>query len=102
MNLWRHSGALLAAGLLAPLGATALALRPDWRAGWRERLGAGGRPEAGAIWVHGASVGEILAASRLIDRLLEAGLDRLLELGLDQLVVLGLDQLVVLAVLMVE
>ena len=73
MNLWRHSGALLAAGLLAPLGATALALRPDWRAGWRERLGAGGRPEAGAIWVHGASVGEILAASRLIDRLLEAG-----------------------------
>ena len=73
MNLWRHSGALLAAGVLAPLGAAALALRPDWRPGWKERLGVGERPEAGAIWVHGASVGEILAASRLIDRLLAAG-----------------------------
>ena len=73
MNVWRHSGALLSAGLLAPLGAAALALRPDWRVGWRERLGAGARPDAGAIWVHGASVGEILAASRLIDRLLGAG-----------------------------
>ena len=73
MNVWRHSGALLSAGLLAPLGAAALTLRPDWRAGWQERLGAGERPDAGSIWVHGASVGEILSVSRLIDRLLGAG-----------------------------
>ena len=65
MSAWRHSAALLSAAVGAPLGAAALALRPRWREGWRERLGLLDRQEPGAIWVHGASVGEILAAGRL-------------------------------------
>ena len=41
--------------------------------GLRERLGALPGLPPGAIWVHGASVGEILAASRLVDRLRKGG-----------------------------
>jgi 3-deoxy-D-manno-octulosonic-acid transferase len=70
---WRHSLAAVTAALALPVGLVALALRPSWRAGWRERLGVAGLRAPGAIWVHAASVGEITAAARLIDRLLETG-----------------------------
>jgi 3-deoxy-D-manno-octulosonic-acid transferase len=58
-----------------PVGLAGLALRPAWRVGLSERCGR--RPEnpAGAIWVHGASVGEIRAATSLMDRLRESGED---------------------------
>jgi 3-deoxy-D-manno-octulosonic-acid transferase len=77
-----HSVAAVAAVVAAPVVAGALVLRPGWRVGARERLGgvglggagpgAGASAASGAVWVHGASVGEILAATRLVDRLREA------------------------------
>lgn len=71
-----HSLAALAAlGALAP-GLFLLALRPGLRVGLGERLGLGFRRSElgpGCLWVHGASVGEILAASRLVDRLVGSG-----------------------------
>ena len=67
----------LGAGLLAvaatPIAAAALAVRPPWRAGLGERLGLRSPTVEGPVWVHGASVGEILAAIRLIDALSERG-----------------------------
>ena len=68
-----HGLSALAALALAPVAAGALALRPAWRVGLRERLGALPRLPPGAIWVHGASVGEILAASKFVDRLQKRG-----------------------------
>jgi 3-deoxy-D-manno-octulosonic-acid transferase len=68
-----HSVAALAAAAGVPLAAGALALRPAWRVGIRERVGRVPRLPPGAVWVHAASVGEILAASHLIDRLREGG-----------------------------
>jgi 3-deoxy-D-manno-octulosonic-acid transferase len=65
---------LLAA--LALAGAAAMTLfSPRWRAGLRERLGgaadAAGPGAGETFWVHGASVGEILAAEGLVKGLLE-------------------------------
>ena len=59
---------------------------PRWRRGMTERLGlalpAGGRVPGGeCCWLHGASVGEILAASGLIEGLLEAAPRRRLILS---------------------
>jgi 3-deoxy-D-manno-octulosonic-acid transferase len=68
-----HALAALAALALAPAAAGALALRPAWRVGLRERLGALPALPPGAVWVHGASVGEILAAGRFVDRLQKGG-----------------------------
>jgi len=68
-----HALAAVAAMALAPIAAGALVLRPAWRVGWRERLGAPPGQQPGAIWVHGASVGEILAAAKLVDRLQRGG-----------------------------
>lgn len=77
MDWWRVSAALLAAGALAPVAAGALAVRPGLRVGLRERLGgapdAGPAPAPGAIWLHAASVGESLAALRLVDALQARG-----------------------------
>jgi len=74
----RQGGAALGAVAAAPLIAALLAARPRWREGFGERLGAradGGAPErAGAVWIHGASVGEIVAAQRLADRLAARGI----------------------------
>lgn len=68
-----HSLAALAAVAAAPFGLCALALRPSWRVGLAERLGRTPVRAPDAVWIHGASVGEILAASRLIDRILKTG-----------------------------
>jgi 3-deoxy-D-manno-octulosonic-acid transferase len=64
----------LVAIVAAPFAALALLVRPDWRSGLGERLG--GVPEGaarGGVWVHAASVGEGLAARRLISGLRERG-----------------------------
>src|SRR5262245_55765145 len=67
-----HALAALAAAGALPLAAGVLAVRPRARIGLRERLGA--HPRApGALWVHGASVGEVLAAARLVDALRARG-----------------------------
>jgi 3-deoxy-D-manno-octulosonic-acid transferase len=69
-----HSVAALAALLGAPVLAAGAALRPRWRVGLAERLGAhpahaGARP----IWLHGASLGEVRAALGLADALAARG-----------------------------
>jgi 3-deoxy-D-manno-octulosonic-acid transferase len=70
-----HSLAALSALAAAPVAVGLLAARPSWRVGIRERLGALKFVSPGAIWIHCASVGEILAASRLVDSLRSAGSD---------------------------
>jgi len=73
VGLLRHSAATLAAALGLPaLGAIA-ALRPAWRRGLSERLGRGSATASGGAWVHAASVGEVSAAVRLLDLLVDAG-----------------------------
>jgi 3-deoxy-D-manno-octulosonic-acid transferase len=71
----RHSGAALTAAVGLPVFAAGLALRPAWRRGWRERLGAIDVDLAGAgvYWVHAASAGETCAARPLLAALLERG-----------------------------
>ena len=69
-----HSVAALAALVGAPVLAAGAALRPRWRAGLAERLGAHpGRAGARPIWLHGASVGEMRAALALGDALAARG-----------------------------
>jgi len=64
-------GLLLALAVSAPVWL----LRPRWREGLRERLGAGatrvGHALAGRqqVWVHAVSVGEVVAVSRLVEEL---------------------------------
>ena len=65
--------AALSAAVLVPAAAGALAMRPAWRVGFPERLGVLPRLPPGTIWVHAASVGEIIAAVRLVDALREGG-----------------------------
>ena len=57
----------------APLLLGAAVVSPRWRVGLRERLGAGARAHDHPLWVHAASVGEILAASHLVDALQSKG-----------------------------
>jgi 3-deoxy-D-manno-octulosonic-acid transferase len=64
-------------GLLLALlvGAPVWLLRPRWRQGLRERLGADAARVAHAlagrqpVWVHAVSVGEVMAVSRLVEKL---------------------------------
>lgn len=70
---FRQAGATLLAAAAAPFGVAALALRPSWRIGLGERLGLRSPDVLAPIWVHGASVGEILAATRLVDALRARG-----------------------------
>ena len=72
MNVFRHSAAALSAAVGAPVAAGALALRPRWRAGWRERIG-GGPVATDALWVHAASVGEVTASAQLVTLLCARG-----------------------------
>lgn len=69
----RHSGALLGALAGLPTWAVAMACSPRWREQPGQRLGAAPRSARGSIWVHAASVGEILAATRLVDALHDRG-----------------------------
>jgi len=62
---WQAAAALSALALAPPLAVGCL-LRPGWRTGVSERLGA--HPAAGGarpIWLHGASVGEVRVAVRI-------------------------------------
>ena len=68
-----HSLAALSAVTAAPLLLGAMALRRELRVGLRQRLGIIHPPGPGRIWVHGSSVGEALAASRLVDSLRAEG-----------------------------
>ena len=70
-----HSLAAISAVTAAPLLLGAMALRRDLRVGLRQRLGIIRPPGAGRVWVHGSSVGEALAALRLVDRLRADGRD---------------------------
>jgi 3-deoxy-D-manno-octulosonic-acid transferase len=69
----RHAGSTLLALAAAPVVGTGLVVRPSWRVGIGERLGLVTPRSPGAIWIHGASVGEILSATGLLDALLERG-----------------------------
>jgi len=69
----RHAGSALLAVAVAPVVGTGLVVRPGWRVGIGERLGVATPRARGAVWVHGASVGEILAATGLLDALVERG-----------------------------
>ncbi len=62
--------AILAVCLL-PIAVATLLVRPAWRRGLRERLGTVSPTESGrsAIWIHGASVGEITALAPIVRRL---------------------------------
>lgn len=68
-----HSVAALSAAVGLPAYACALALRPSWRPGWRQRLGAIQASTAGGVWVHAASIGETRAALPLLRALLDRG-----------------------------
>ena len=70
-----HSLAAVSAVTAAPLLLGAMALRRDLRVGLRQRFGIVRPPGAGRVWVHGSSVGEALAALRLIDSLRANGRD---------------------------
>jgi len=65
----RQAGAALTAVVGAPVGAAALLARPRLWSGLPERLGVWPRLPQGGVWVHASAVGEIRAASRLVDLL---------------------------------
>lgn len=75
MGPFGHSVAALTAVVGLPAFAVALAIRPRWRPGWRQRLGAVAGESQGGVWVHAASVGETRAARPLVQALLERGED---------------------------
>lgn len=61
--------------LVILVGAPVWLLRPRWRSGLRERMGAGAARVGHAlggrqqVWVHAVSVGEVMAVSRLVEEL---------------------------------
>lgn len=65
MSLRRNSLATASAILAAPVAVAALAWRSDWREGLPERLGALPVQPSGALWLHGASLGE----ARLVEQI---------------------------------
>ncbi|MCG8589331.1 MAG: 3-deoxy-D-manno-octulosonic acid transferase [Proteobacteria bacterium] len=73
MGPLQHSVAALTAALAAPVGLAALAVRPRWRTGLRERLGSFPAVSGERLWLHAASVGEVRAVLPLIERLQDQG-----------------------------
>jgi 3-deoxy-D-manno-octulosonic-acid transferase len=73
MFLLRHALAAASALLLLPLGLLLLLLRPRLCAGLPERLGLRPVQPPGGIWVHASALGELRAASPLIERLRGSG-----------------------------
>ncbi|MEE8468990.1 MAG: glycosyltransferase N-terminal domain-containing protein, partial [Planctomycetota bacterium] len=73
MRVVGHAVAALTAAAALPVAAGALLLQPRWRIGLDERLGRPSGVAPGAVWLHAASVGEILAARRLVDALRARG-----------------------------
>jgi len=69
----RTLAAATSALALAPVVAAGLLVRPAWREGFAERLGGVPHVDPHPIWLHAASVGEGLAAARLLDALQRAG-----------------------------
>ncbi len=68
ISLLYNAGLLLSILLAAPL----LLVRPRWREGLRERLGAGAKRVGRSprlVWVHAVSVGEVMAITRLVTEL---------------------------------
>lgn len=70
MPLVRDSLVAVSTVVAAPVVVAALACRSDWRVGLPERLGGLPRQTPGALWLHGASVGE----ARLVARIAQARL----------------------------
>jgi 3-deoxy-D-manno-octulosonic-acid transferase len=64
-----HALAAVTALAALPVGAVALVARPRLWRGLPERLGAWPRLPPGSVWIHAAAVGEIRAASRLVELL---------------------------------
>lgn len=73
MALLRHAFAALAALLLLPIGVIVVLLRPRLLRGLRERLGWQTRQPDGGVWVHASALGELRAASALVERLQASG-----------------------------
>jgi 3-deoxy-D-manno-octulosonic-acid transferase len=73
MRAITHSLAAVGALAAAPVAAGMLAIRPSWRVGFRERVTGLKSTRPGSIWIHAASVGETLAASRLVGQLRGSG-----------------------------
>lgn len=75
MGPLRHSLAAMTALVGLPIGLLGAAFRPGWRTGLAERLGLRSPQGSGPapVWIHGASVGELQAALRLIDPLQARG-----------------------------
>jgi len=69
----RQGGAAIVAAGAAPLALAALAFRPAWRSGADERLGLSGEYDPGAVWLHGASVGEAMLLARLVPAIRKQG-----------------------------
>lgn len=63
----------LALPLAAPLVAVRALRDARYRVGWNQRLGSWGEVPRGAVWVHGASVGEMRAVAPLLALLRGAG-----------------------------
>lgn len=73
MRVVGHAVAALTAAAALPVAAGALLWQPRWRIGLDERLGRSPEVATGAVWIHAASVGEILASRRLVDALRARG-----------------------------
>jgi 3-deoxy-D-manno-octulosonic-acid transferase len=72
VRLWLYDLSALVVGVcLLPVLLVGVAVRPQWRTGLGERLGKVPRTPAGqpAIWLHGASVGEVTALAGIAAQL---------------------------------
>ncbi len=63
----------LGLGAAVPVLALRALRDPRYRSGWSERFGRWGEVPAGAVWIHGASVGELRAAEPLVRAVRERG-----------------------------